>query len=207
MLALPSLTMPSSSDQDSWCASWKYTSAKSTECVMTSPNTWSRRPSSRPLGRRIRSRAMLRGSAEAAGVACGCNSFISDSCSGVDCRENAVLKCREVAANFRLGIKIDGGHDTAATPRQPLQNAAPGVDDHAVAVGFAPAGMKPRLGRRNHVAKVLDGARAEQGLPVRPPRRAGERRRYRQKLRARGAQRAIQLGEANVVADRETELP
>src|SRR5882762_5297231 len=39
MLALPSLTMPSSSDQDSWCASWKYRSAKSTECASTSPNT------------------------------------------------------------------------------------------------------------------------------------------------------------------------
>src|SRR5580698_5133677 len=122
---------------------------------MTSPNTWSRRPSSRPLGRRIRSRAIFKGSAEAAS-ACGCNSFISDSCSGVGCRENAVLKCREVAANFRLGDKIDSGDHGAAPAWQPLQNTAPGVDDHGVAVGFAPAGMESRLGGRNHVTEVLD---------------------------------------------------
>src|ERR1700761_8291240 len=62
MLALASLTMPSSRDHASSRESWKYKSAKSTECVSTSPNTRSSRLSSRPPGLRIRSRAMLNAS-------------------------------------------------------------------------------------------------------------------------------------------------
>src|SRR3954467_14540609 len=62
MLAPASRTIPSSSDQLSLRESWKYRSAKSTECVSTSPKMPSRRPS-RPLGRRMRSCAIARGSA------------------------------------------------------------------------------------------------------------------------------------------------
>ena len=84
------------------------------------------------------------------------------------CRENAVLKGREVAANFRLGAKIDFGDHAAPTTRQPLQNAAPVVDDHAVTVSLAPTRMKARLRGRDNVAKVLDGARTEQVFPSEP---------------------------------------
>ena len=57
MLALPSLTMPSSSAQDSSRETWKYRSAESIEWSMTRPRTRSRRPSSRPPGERMDCRA------------------------------------------------------------------------------------------------------------------------------------------------------
>ena len=59
MLALPSLTMPSSSAQLSSRDSWKYRSAASTELDITCESAASRRASSRPPGRRMSSRAMF----------------------------------------------------------------------------------------------------------------------------------------------------
>src|ERR1700722_5103664 len=123
------------------------------------------------------------------------------------CREDAVLKRREVGANFSLGCRIDLGDHTAATTRESLQNAAPVVDDHAIAISFPPTGMKSGLGGSNYIAQVLNGTGAQQSLPVRAASRRREGGRNGEKLRSRGTQGTKQLREAHVVAHRKPELP
>src|SRR5689334_12111634 len=186
--------MPSSSAHDSSRASWKYTSAKSTEWLITSPNTRSRRVSSSPLGRRMTSRAMLRGSETEAGV------FVV-----MQGLQHTMVEGRKASAGVRLSIQVNIRHDAALSARQALQDRAPVIDDHAVAVGLPAVRMKPRLRRRYHVAQVLDGTRPEQRLPVRTPRGSGERRRHRDDLRARGAEPTKQFGEPHVVAHRKAD--
>ena len=61
----------------------------------------------------------------------------------------------------------------------------------------------PALCRRQHEALVLDRARAQQHLPVVLAGRARERARHEQPARAARGLRAVELGEAQVVADRE----
>src|SRR5487761_795417 len=144
MLALPSLTMPSSRDHDSCRASWKYRSAKSTECVSTSPKMRSRRPSSSPLGFRMRSRASDRGS-EAKEVGSVTIELRRMSMMGLSV-EYSVCQRREAVAVAPLPLEVDLRGDAAA---------APVIDDHAVAVGFAPARMEARLRGRDQPAQVL----------------------------------------------------
>ena len=55
-----------------------------------------------------------------------------------------MLQRREVLADFRLALQIDLRDDTTAAARQALHDAAPIIDDHAVAVGFAAIGMEIR---------------------------------------------------------------
>src|SRR5579864_5105480 len=162
MLALPSLTMPSSSDQDSWWLSWKYRSAKSTAWVSTSPNTRSRRRSSSPLGRSIRSRANASGSATTVGFSA---SLMSVSRAQLRC-ECAVPECRKTLAHARLPGQIDVSDCAAAPARHALLYPSPVVDDHAVAIGLASARMEARLRRGYNITEVFDGARTQQRLPV-----------------------------------------
>ena len=61
---------------------------------------------------------------------------------------------------------------------------APRVDDHAVAEALAPRQMLAHLVRGDDEAAVLDGAGAQQHLPVRRARVRGERRRHAEDLRA-----------------------
>ena len=63
----------------------------------------------------------------------------------------------------------------------------------------------PPLRRCDHEALVLDGARAQQHLPVVPPGLAREGARHEQEARTARALRPVQLREAQVVADREAD--
>ena len=83
------------------------------------------------------------------------------------------------------------------------EHDAPGIDDRAVAPAIAPRQMLSHLRRRDHEAAVLDGAGAQQDLPVRLAGVRRESRRHEQDLGAAQRQRAIQLGKAQVVADAE----
>src|SRR5712692_2754615 len=70
-------------------------------------------------------------------------------------------------SQLRLDLRVDIGHDHAG-PCGPLgDDFAPGIDHHAVAVGLAAVRVPSPLGRREHPGEVLDGAGAEQRLPVR----------------------------------------
>ena len=156
--------------------SWKYRSAKSTECASTSPNTRSRRPSSRPLGRRIRSRARRQR------IARRCH-----SCQLAE-RSSAKARCASAGKLSRTPAWRARSISATAQPRPRgtrCRIASPVVDDHAVAVGLAPARMKARLRGCDNVTKVLDGARAQQRLPVRPPGGTGEGRGHGEQLRTR----------------------
>src|SRR4029079_4185737 len=70
-----------------------------------------------------------------------------------------------------------------------------------MAIRAAAAGMRAALGRGDHIGLVLDRARAQQRLPVRGAGRDGEGGRNEQGIEL--AERAIQLGVAHIVANRE----
>ena len=190
MLALPSLTMPSSSDQDSWCASWKYRSAKSTE--------WRQH---------LAEHAVEPAVVEPAGAQDQLARHASASRSGgwavmlsrrAPSREHAMSERPGSSRARSLWRARSTSATRAAAPaRHALEDPAPVVDDHAVAIGFAPARMEARLRRRDHVAEVLDGARAQQRLPVRRPVGAVKADGHRQQLRPGGAQVPIQLRETS----------
>ena len=63
-----------------------------------------------------------------------------------------------------LGLEF--GHDPAFAFRPFGEDFAPGVDNHAVAVGTPAAVVQAALGGGDNVALVFDGAGLQQGLPV-----------------------------------------
>ncbi len=67
--------------------------------------------------------------------------------------------------------------------------------------------MQAALVGGQQVALGLDGPRAHQHLPVRRAGRRGEGRRRADQLGAGRAQRHVEFGEAQVVADRESQAP
>src|SRR5215510_1621309 len=70
----------------------------------------------------------------------------------------------------------------------------PWRNDQAVPVGLASALMPAGLGGGQHEATILDGACAQQHVPVGLPGWLGEGRRDRQEIGTRLGQRAIKLG-------------
>src|SRR5690606_4323414 len=170
MLALPSLTMPSSSAQDSSRETWKYRSAASTAWSMTRPSMRSSRESSRPPGARMVRRARARLS-EVALMRCpsdmGCP-------SGDSAPEDAMFKGREFAPHAGLARQVDLPHCDALAGRQLVQHRAPAIDHHAVAIGAAAVGMLTDLRRNHKMAEVFDGPRAHQHIPVCAPGGHGE---------------------------------
>ena len=91
---------------------------------------------------------------------------------------------------------------TMPGPLVPLgDDRSPRIDQHRVAVGAPPARMLAALRGREHVALVLDGARAQQQMPVRRAGRRGECRRHQDQRERPHA--AIELGKAQVVAHRQ----
>ena len=91
----------------------------------------------------------------------------------------------------------DVPHPRAAVP----EHLAPGRDDEGVAVGgAAPRHLAHRARSDDHRA-VLDRPGAVQHVPVRLARHLGERGRHDEDLRPGLRERAIELGEAKVVAD------
>src|SRR5579875_3643128 len=220
--AVPSFTMPSSSAHDSSCASWKYRSAASTEWVSTCPITRSSRVSSRPLGRRMSSRAIFRGSGLptlwSISTPYGRWPGSQPARSRRDRRfapqalagprglgpprlHHAVPQRGECRARLGLPVEIEVAHHDPAPSRTPTQHTAPVVDDQRVAVGLAAVRMEARLGGSDDVAEVFDRPASEQGLPMRPAGRRSEGGRHAEDLRSAGAQGAVQLREAHIVTD------
>ena len=101
-----------------------------------------------------------------------------------------MLECREASAGLRLPIQVDVGHDAALPARQALQDRAPVVDDHAVAIGFAAVRVEAGLRRRDRKSLLRDRAGAQQRLPMRAARGTGEGRGHAENLRASRAELA-----------------
>jgi hypothetical protein len=90
------------------------------------------------------------------------NAFLSWEGTG----DLTVFQYREATTQVVQASKIDvGNHYTGAT-RQVVEDNAPWIDNHAMAVGFTLVGVVATLCGSDHVAAVLDGAGAYQNVPV-----------------------------------------
>ena len=116
---------------------------------------------------------------------------------------SAGMRCRASADLRRIDLRHDHLRPLAAALRQHL---APGRDDDRVAKGLAAVGVAAGLRGGNDEGAVLDGARPLQHMPVRLAGLAGEGGGRSQRRGARMRLRAIEVREADVVADRDAEL-
>ena len=90
------------------------------------------------------------------------------------------------------------------------QHLAPRIDHDRVPVRpatFLGAAPRSPLRGRQDEALLLDRPRSQQHLPVRATGHLRERRRHADDLRAERHQPAVELGEPDVVADREPDAP
>ena len=179
--------MLSSSAQDSWRASWKYRSAKSTAVRHHLAEDPVEAAVIEAAGRENLSRAMLqridRSRRQVAHLQCPSKAMgrgYSTRCS---------VRGSLRVAPLRLAVSISAMTQPQAA-RQALEDAAPVIDDHAVAVGLAAVGMESGLRRRETQQRFSIARARSSGLPVRPARRLGERGRHGEQLRAGGAQAA-----------------
>ena len=85
------------------------------------------------------------------------------------------------------------------------EHVAPGVHDQALAVADSPVGLLADLVGRDHVDLILDRAGAQQDVPVVLAGAEREGARDQDRARARRDEPAEELGEAQVVADREAD--
>src|SRR5208282_5187222 len=118
-----------------------------------------------------------------------------------------VLERGDHAARLRDLQRIDLRENIARRLAAVRQDLAPGIDDERMAVGLASARVLAALGGSEDVGARLDGAGAHKGVPMRLPRRLGEGRRNREEAGAGLRQRAVEIGEAQVVADGHAEQP
>ena len=105
-----------------------------------------------------------------------------------------------------LALEVELGGDERLGVRRLGQHHAPRVDDHRPPARAVAARVLADLVGGDHERLVLDRAGAQEHLPV--VARGGERERGGHGDHARAAHRedAVQLGEAQVVADRQAEL-
>ena len=98
---------------------------------------------------------------------------------------------------------IDLGEEHAGLDAALGKNLAPGGDDQRMAVGLALVLVHAALRRGEDEAAGLDGAGAQQRVPMRLAGLSGEGRRHREERRAGFGQRAIERRKTHVVADRQ----
>ncbi|MGY4437948.1 hypothetical protein ACVW04_000730 [Bradyrhizobium sp. LM2.3] len=106
------------------------------------------------------------------------------------------------ARGLDLG-RIDPGHDDARLDIALGEDLAPGIDDQRMAIGLALVLMQAGLRGGEDEAAGLDRACTQQHVPMRFTGLAGEGRGHRDEVCAALGQRAVERGEAHVVADRQ----
>ncbi len=116
------------------------------------------------------------------------------------CNEGTVLRAVATLAGSIVASTMPG-----SVPPPSASTDAPGIDDQRMAEGLALVLVQPGLRGGEHEAAVLDGAGAQQRVPMRFAGLFGEGRGHREERRAGFRQRAIQRREAHVVADRHAE--
>ena len=110
------------------------------------------------------------------------------SSAAVDVRA-AVVQRRDLGAHVGEAAQVEVGHADPHALVPPREHLAPRVDDQAVAEAVAPRQVLAHLVRRDDEAAVLDGAGAQEHLPVGRARVRGERGRHAQDLRSAQRQR------------------
>ncbi|CAM2144754.1 hypothetical protein PT2222_160149 [Paraburkholderia tropica] len=118
--------------------------------------------------------------------------------------EHAMPPRRQARAHGGDTVEVEVADHHAGVFVEHVDDFAPRVDQHAVAPGAAAVLVRAALRRGEHVALVLGRAGAQQDLPVRAARGVRERRRHdHQRAAVRAAHAAVQLGKAQIVADRQ----
>ena len=92
---------------------------------------------------------------------------------------------RQSSARFRKRKRIDFGQsESIGSFADVSKDAAPGINNHRMAVRFTLSKMHPDLCRGDHIGQVFDRAGAEKNLPVIAPGEFSEGRRDQKHIRA-----------------------
>src|SRR5690349_763001 len=114
-----------------------------------------------------------------------------------------MLQCWQPRANVGDDRRLDDPADIAHAFGANVQYVAPRTHEHRVAPRAAAARMRPGLGRSEQITLILDCPRPQQRLPVRLT--GARRERGGNDDQREVAERAIKLGEAQVVTDRQAD--
>src|SRR6266540_33872 len=125
--------------------------------------------------------------------------------SGSSQAEPAVGQARQLGTDLAQALEVEVGYRDPHGVRCLRQDRPPRVDHHAAPEAGTPGLVVTDLRRGEHVALVLDGARPQQHLPMVASGVQHERGRYHEHLGAIDGEPPVQLGEAQVVADRQAE--
>src|SRR3954452_11769493 len=117
----------------------------------------------------------------------------------------AVGQGRQGAADLLLALEVELGEGEGLRVRRGREDDAPRVDDHRAPAGADAGGVLADLVGGDDERLPLDRPRAQQDLPVIARGREGERGRHGDDLRALDGEDPVELGEADVVTDREAE--
>src|SRR6266545_5884451 len=110
---------------------------------------------------------------------------------------------RQVGADALDVGAVDGRGDEPFALRALRNDIAPGINDRALAVGAAAAGVAAPLPRGNDVGLAFDGPGAQEDVPMIFARGERERRRHDDDLGSAIGELAIELRETEAVSDRE----
>src|SRR6185437_1352221 len=201
MEKLPDLTSPSSRVQPSERLYWKKRSASSARWARMVPKTRSVATWSTPKGVSRVALAMSR--VDGSGLVTGrlsseilrkVRSSAANPGSGSPLTNGLVGQCRKAATNLSLICGVHARHDNPRAARQPVEHDAPGIHDHRMTVRLATVHVVAALGGGDHVGQVLDGAGANQSVPMRLAGGLGESGRDEDQVYV--AHGAVELGEA-----------
>src|SRR6266576_5330761 len=120
-----------------------------------------------------------------------------------DAEAPAVLQRRHRPARGLDLRRIDLRQENAGLYAALGEHLAPGRNDQRVAIGLALVLMHATLGCGEHEAAVLDGAGAQQGVPMRLAGLSGKGGGLGEERGAAFGERAIQRRKPYVVADRQ----
>src|SRR5258708_35958514 len=131
------------------------------------PNTLWVASSSIPKGARSVARAMSR--VDGPGLVIRSSSVSIKFSSGFKCLplpNGLVGQGGKAFADLRLIGGVHAGDHNPRAARQAVQHHPPGIHDHGMTMGFATVHVIAALGGRDHIGQVLDGARADERVPM-----------------------------------------
>jgi len=112
-----------------------------------------------------------------------------------------MLQGRQALSYRPQFLKTDVCCDKPPTILEPLNDLAPGINDHGISPGFPIAVVSAELGRSYEITGILDGSRLEQGCPMRKTRAMGKCRWDNQDFGAIVNECSIQFGKSQVITD------
>ena len=117
--------------------------------------------------------------------------------------QNPMLQSRNARAHTLNARRLDNRHDHAFTDRLYRLHDAPRIDNHAVAKGASTVFVLAALPAGNHIALILDRARAHEQFPMRLP--CGLCKRGNVDPSKHITRRTVEFRKAHIVANRLTD--